>query len=289
MNKSDSPEMNKEKDFIVKKRDAETKKKKNTLKKKRDAAKKSEVVAKKRKLVGGPRQIQPSRLDETWRDRRREMTREKRCVECGYRVKSLLIHYSPGNFRLMKCENCNEVADEYIKCELMIIFMDLILHKTKAYRQCVYSRNCLRSASVVEVGLALSSSRYLYPFLILYRPDIYSTLVLVNVLSANFAFVVSFALIASKITSISASRIEILLGIFISSYIKIFLIAMPVWEFPVSVIFIVDMLVLTSNAVALKVMTESTTSRCLAIAACFMAHCHTRLSSWRIKSLGQGP
>ncbi|KAG2311830.1 hypothetical protein Bca52824_023387 [Brassica carinata] len=62
MNKSDSPEMNKKKDFIVKKRDAATKKKKNTLKKKRDAAKKSEVVAKKRKLVGGPRQIQPSRL-----------------------------------------------------------------------------------------------------------------------------------------------------------------------------------------------------------------------------------
>ena len=83
---------------------------------------------------------------------------------------------------------------------------------------------------------------------------------------------------------------------------------LQVWEFPVSVIFIVDMLVLTSNAVALKgqilcsvslffvvcyiamsqrflflvvfltlnllmllpVMTESTTSRCLA--ACFMAH-----------------
>jgi hypothetical protein len=45
---------------------------------------------------------------------------------------------------------------------------------------------------------------------------------------------------------------EILLTILISSYVKIFLFAMPVWEFPVSVIFIVDMLVLTSNAVALK-------------------------------------
>jgi len=78
---------------------------------------------------------------------------------------------------------------------------------------------------------------------------------------------------------------------------------LQVWEFPVSVIFIVDMLVLTSNAVALKgqnlwiclrlcidlstlyltccfvfvylltillVMTESATSRCLAV--CFIAH-----------------
>ncbi|KAL0712486.1 hypothetical protein Bca4012_019464 [Brassica carinata] len=192
------------------------------------------------------------------------MAREKRCVECGYRVKSLLIHYSPGNFRLMKCENCNEVADEYIECELMNLSTLRGFHNL--------------AASVVEIGLALSSSRYLSLLLRRTSDDssvpmsfvLASLEVLVNVLSANFAFVVSFAL-AAKITSICDSRRkEILLGIFISSYIKIFLIAMPVWEFPVSVIFIVDLLVLTSNAVALKVMTESTTSRCLA--ACFMAH-----------------
>uniref|UniRef100_A0A1J3DWA3 Protein ARV n=1 Tax=Noccaea caerulescens TaxID=107243 RepID=A0A1J3DWA3_NOCCA len=95
--------------------------------------------------------------------------------------------------------------------------------------------------------------------------------VLVNVLSTNFAFVLSFALAAKMFMSMGASRRkEIILGILISSYVKIFLFAMPVWELPVSVIFIVDMLVLTSNSVALKVMTKSTTSRCLA--ACFMAH-----------------
>ncbi|XP_009111376.1 protein ARV 2 isoform X2 [Brassica rapa] len=211
------------------------------------------------------------------------MAKEKRCVECGHKVKSLLIQYSPGNFRLMKCENCNEVADEYIECELMIICIDLILHKTKAYRHLLYNVFTQETIYVQHLLWKLVLAYLLldtYRSLLLRRTNDESSVpmsfvlasleVLVNVLSANFAFVLSFAL-ASKIISISASRRkEILLGIFISSYIKIFLFAMPVWEFPVSVIFIVDMLVLTSNAVALKVMTESTTSRCLA--ACFIAH-----------------
>ncbi|KAL0642382.1 hypothetical protein Bca4012_040672 [Brassica carinata] len=208
------------------------------------------------------------------------MAKEKRCVECGHKVKSLLIQYSPGNFRLMKCENCNEVADEYIECELMIIFIDLILHKTKAYRHLLYNVFTQEAVYVQSILFWRAFNKFKDRSLLLRRTNDESSVpisfvlasleVLVNVLSANFAFVLSFAL-ASKIISIGASRgKEILLGIFISSYIKIFLFAMPVWEFPVSVIFIVDMLVLTSNAVALKVMTESTTSRCLA--ACFMAH-----------------
>ncbi|XP_018454701.1 protein ARV 2 isoform X2 [Raphanus sativus] len=210
------------------------------------------------------------------------MAREKRCVQCGHRVKSLLIQYSPGNFRLMKCENCNEVADEYIECELMIIFIDLILHKPKAYRHLLYNVFTQETVYLQHLLWKMVLAYLLldtYRSLLLRRTNGESSVpmnsilasleVLVNVLSANFAFVLSFAL-ASKIIPIGASRKEILLGIFISSYIKIFLIAMPVWGFPVSVIFIVDLLVLTSNAVALKVMTKSTTSRCLA--ACFMAH-----------------
>ncbi|XP_010422711.1 PREDICTED: protein arv1 homolog [Camelina sativa] len=209
--------------------------------------------------------------------------KKKRCVECGHKAKSLFIQYSPGNFRLMKCENCEEVADEYVECELMIIFIDLILHKTKAYRHLLY--NVVNQGTsnlqhllwkLVLAYLLLDTYRSL---LLRRRTDDESNLsmsfvlasseVLVNVLSSNFAFVLSFALAAKMMLVMSRGK-EILLGILISSYVKIFLFAMPVWEFSVSVIFIVDMLVLTSNAVALKVMTESTTSRCLAV--CFVAH-----------------
>ncbi|XP_023636200.1 protein arv1 homolog [Capsella rubella] len=208
--------------------------------------------------------------------------KKKRCVECGHKAKSLLIQYSPGNFRLMKCENCEEVADEYVECELMIIFIDLILHKTKAYRHLLYNVVNQESANVQHLLWKLVLAYLLldtYRSLLLRRTSdesnvsmsfvLESLKVLVNVLSANFAFVLSFSLAAKMMLGMSRGQ-EILLGILISSYIKIFLFAMPVWEFPVSVIFIVDMLVLTSNAVALKVMTESATSRCVAV--CFIAH-----------------
>ncbi|XP_010428386.1 PREDICTED: protein arv1 homolog [Camelina sativa] len=212
------------------------------------------------------------------------MAREKkRCVECGHKAKSLFIQYSPGNFRLMKCENCEEVADEYVECELMIIFIDLILHKTKAYRHLLYNAVNQGTSNLQHLIWKLVLAYLLldtYRSLLLRRTDddesnvsmsfvLASSEVLVNVLSSNFAFVLSFALAAKMMLVMSRGK-EILLGILISSYVKIFLFAMPVWEFPVSVIFIVDMLVLTSNAVALKVMTESTTSRCLAV--CFIAH-----------------
>jgi hypothetical protein len=51
--------------------------------------------------------------------------------------------------------------------------------------------------------------------------------VLVNVLSANFAFVFSFAF-AAKLMLVMPRGKEILLTILISSYVKIFLFAMPV-------------------------------------------------------------
>uniref|UniRef100_M1BC48 Protein ARV n=1 Tax=Solanum tuberosum TaxID=4113 RepID=M1BC48_SOLTU len=44
---------------------------------------------------------------------------------------------------------------------------------------------------------------------------------------------------------------HILLSILVSSYFKIFVIAMMVWEFPSSVVFIIKMFVLSSNALAL--------------------------------------
>ncbi|KAG8477547.1 hypothetical protein CXB51_030514 [Gossypium anomalum] len=64
---------------------------------------------------------------------------EYRCVQCGFRIKTLFVQYSPGNIRLMKCVNCKAVADEYIECELMIVLIDLILHKPKAYRHVLFN------------------------------------------------------------------------------------------------------------------------------------------------------
>ncbi|GAV76851.1 Arv1 domain-containing protein, partial [Cephalotus follicularis] len=62
-----------------------------------------------------------------------------RCMQCRFAVKTLFVQYSPGNIHLIKCENCKSIADEYIECEFMILLIDLILHKPKAYRHLLYN------------------------------------------------------------------------------------------------------------------------------------------------------
>ncbi|KAK9202113.1 hypothetical protein WN944_017323 [Citrus x changshan-huyou] len=171
---------------------------------------------------------------------------EYRCVKCGFRIKTLFVQYSPGNIRLMKCENCRAVADEYIECEIMILLIDLILHKPQAYRHLLY--NVLNSETV-------------------------NLQMLKDVVLGNVMFLGVF-LHASRIllnTSAGASRFkDFLLAVLISSYFKIFLLAMMVWNFPSSVIYIIDLFVLSSNTVALKVITESAMNRILGV--CLVAH-----------------
>ncbi|WZZ56292.1 hypothetical protein YC2023_056399 [Brassica napus] len=208
------------------------------------------------------------------------MASEYRCVGCGLRVKSLFIQYSPGNIRLMKCGNCKEVADEYIECERMIIFIDLVLHRPKVYRHVLYNEINQETVNIQHLLWKLVFAYLLldsYRSLLLKRTHEHSSLVLitmkvvlVDVLSTNLAFLFSFAIAAKVLLHEVSRKREIPLGILISSYFKIFLLAMLVWEFPVSVIFIIDILVLTSNSMALKVMTESSTSRCIAV--CLIAH-----------------
>ncbi|XP_028752265.1 protein arv1 homolog isoform X3 [Neltuma alba] len=153
---------------------------------------------------------------------------EYRCVQCGFGTKTLYVQYSPGNIRLMKCENCKAVADEYIECEIMILLIDLMLHKCKAYRHLLFN--------------VLNKKEYKFEMLL-------------DLLFGNFMFLLTF-IFAMRIfigTSISFSRCkDLLLAILVSGYFKVFLISMTVWEFPSSVILIIDLFVLSSNAVALK-------------------------------------
>ncbi|PON49446.1 Arv1 protein [Parasponia andersonii] len=212
-----------------------------------------------------------------------------RCVECGNGMKSLFVQYSPGNIRLMKCENCKAVADEYIECEIMIVVIDLILHKPKAYRHLLY--NVLDSQTVNFQSLLWKCS---FGFLLL---DAYRSLFIcrskeewglstsiasfiwtcqklsLDVFLGNFMFFSTF-LLATRIflgASIRSLRYEdILLAMLVSSYFKMCFFAMMVWEFPASVVFIIDLYVLSSNTVAVKVISELSICRC--VLTCFSAH-----------------
>ncbi|XP_050387598.1 protein ARV 2-like [Argentina anserina] len=213
---------------------------------------------------------------------------EYRCVECGARMMRLFVQYSPGNIRLMKCGNCKAVADEYIECEPIIILIDLILHKKKAYTHLLYNvidpqapafqgllwksalgfllldayRSLFLERTKEEWGFSMSFASLLWRF----------QNMLMDVVFGNFMFFSALLLAARALFSTfrrSLGYKDLLLAILISSYFKMFLIAMMVWECP-SVIMIIDLFVLSSNTVALKVITRSAMSRC--IAACLSAH-----------------
>ncbi|RWR90233.1 protein arv1 isoform X1 [Cinnamomum micranthum f. kanehirae] len=171
---------------------------------------------------------------------------EFRCVHCGSEVKTLFVQYSPGNIRLMKCDNCKAVADEYIECEITIVLIDLILHKRKAYRHVLYNvlnRNTVDAEMMMEVLLG------------------------------NFAFF-GVLLLMKRLFMKSFSQVtsnkDIFLAILVSSYFKLFVMAMMVWEFPASVLFIIDIFVLSSNAMALTVLQQATMTG--GIGMCLGAH-----------------
>ncbi|MCL7035263.1 hypothetical protein MKW94_021682 [Papaver nudicaule] len=180
-----------------------------------------------------------------------------KCIHCGCKIQLLFLQYSPGNIRLMKCGNCKVVADEYIECEIMILLIDLVMHKTKAYRHLLYNAPTLHP---VDFKGILWRSAILYLLL-----DGY-------VLLVNFVFFCVLFLGVTRIlltaSAEATSYIDISLAIFVSSYMRIFLVAMMVWDFPSSVLYIIDMFVLSSNAVALKVVTESRMSRCIWVCCC---------------------
>ncbi|KAA8531103.1 hypothetical protein F0562_005812 [Nyssa sinensis] len=171
----------------------------------------------------------------------------------------------------MKCENCKAVADEYIECEILILLIDLILHKPKAYRHLFYNMLTRKTTNFKGVlwmstlgSLLLDAYRILvfsrsegeWSFSMSFTSIAWSCRkMLMDIFFGNFMFLCTLLLGTRILLNASAGVSgykDILLSILVSSYFKIFLIATMVWEFPSSSIFIIDIFVLSSNAVALK-------------------------------------
>ncbi|KAG9441317.1 hypothetical protein H6P81_017171 [Aristolochia fimbriata] len=209
---------------------------------------------------------------------------EFRCIHCGFPVEKLMVQYSPGNIRLMKCENCRAVADEYIECEIMIVLIDLILHKKKAYRHLLFNvpkhhaidfKGFFWKLIVVFILLDVFRNLMLYdgdreftnsfPSVRLCGKHLQ---ILIQAFAGRFAFF-STLFIALKLFHGFPSHDrwykEVLLGVVISSYFRTFIVTMMVWDFPSSMLYIIDIFVLSSNAVALKVLTKLTVGSCIGI------------------------
>lgn len=247
------------------------------------------------------------------------------CVNCGSPVIALYIQYSPGNIRLTKCAKCKAVADEYIECEMMILLIDLILHKTKAYRHlffnmphlnkyelqglvwkaallfllldaciqkmsgclyffCNYSSIVLQRSALFVVS---KPSTFKGRQLVLDPSKMHSELsrspasLLVAVGKLMFSIVLSNIVFFSTLLLATKSfrnkqetsqtrNMEICMAVLFSSYFKIFMTVMMVWYFPSSAVFIIDVFVLSSNAVAVNVVTNATTFKSVGVS--FIGH-----------------
>ncbi|KAI3721620.1 hypothetical protein L2E82_32637 [Cichorium intybus] len=189
----------------------------------------------------------------------------------------------------MKCQNCRAVADEYIECEIMILLIDLILHKAKAYRHLFYNMFDLEAINFEGLMWKLT-----FGFLLLdtYRISILCTneeawgsdtslasfiwgcgKILLDAIVGNLVFVGILFLgtrwLLNMSSQVSGYK-NVWLAILASSYLKLFLLTMMVWEFPPLVIIIIDIFVLSSNTLALKVMSESAMAKCFGV--CFCSH-----------------
>ncbi len=70
------------------------------------------------------------------------------CIECDHGVEELYIEFGgKENLKLVRCNNCGEVADKYIEYELILVILDIILHRKQAYRHLLRNRKYFIFAS----------------------------------------------------------------------------------------------------------------------------------------------
>ncbi|CAM6050242.1 unnamed protein product [Sphagnum compactum] len=204
------------------------------------------------------------------------------CVHCATPVDAVYVEYSPGNIRLSVCAKCEHTADEYVECEMMIVLIDLVLQKSKAYRHIFFNYPLLHKLSM-RVHMSTVPSQHLsFSQLNMYLVFVssceialspwclmaffislclchFKCLSCLNVAILHYAFYFSVGA-AVDILFIQASGFspilwtDIRMALVLSSYFKLFVFAMMVWEFSPLMAFIIDMLVLSSNTVAIKVM-----------------------------------
>ncbi|EFJ15764.1 hypothetical protein SELMODRAFT_36364, partial [Selaginella moellendorffii] len=124
---------------------------------------------------------------------------------------------------------CGCVADEYVECEPIIVFVDIVLHKPEAYRHLFFNSNALSSK------VSVSLFRFSRGELIFYITGIW-------IMHRFF----------TKKRSSSTSLMDILTAITSSSYFKLFIFAMMIWDFSPHIALVIEVLVLISNGVALQ-------------------------------------
>lgn len=61
------------------------------------------------------------------------------CIFCSAPLQSLFVKYKES-IQLIPCPRCAKFADKYIEHDLVVIFIDMVLHKPQVYRHLLFNR-----------------------------------------------------------------------------------------------------------------------------------------------------
>ncbi|KAJ2730601.1 sterol homeostasis protein [Coemansia sp. BCRC 34962] len=206
-------------------------------------------------------------------------TMKQVCIECGFPVSSLYTEYGVGHIRLTQCEHCKSFADKYVEHDVVIVFIDMLLHKPQVYRHLLVNKLEFRQPFIernvaklgillvlfnvyidwfrLEEGGRLRGQEELlfgkqYSFAVQYLA--------ILLLSAVDAIALLFGiLMASVIHQRSLMQIKrwatISTALIISSFGKVLMILLVIWEYNESYYpWLLDFLQFTSHSTAISVL-----------------------------------
>ncbi|SPQ98042.1 Protein ARV [Plasmodiophora brassicae] len=200
------------------------------------------------------------------------------CVECGHDVSDVYKEFSRGSFRLTRCDRCRKTADKYVEFELMLVIIDLILQKAQVYRHLLFNQ-----LPTVEPTLLHRTILKLVPGILFF--DVYlhwhrlrlhysvrrPALVVFDVAPfdryASLFWIATAHLFVYIVVIVVATRLlygkgvdygQLVRSIVISSFGKLLVVLMMIWESNAYYGPIVNLFVLTSNVTALRVFLKTT-------------------------------
>ncbi|KAI9342744.1 Arv1 protein [Zopfochytrium polystomum] len=211
------------------------------------------------------------------------------CVTCGEGVPALFLRYTNGSIKLLQCGACNDFADKYIENDGVIVFIDMVLHKRPVYRHLLKNRvrfgtNGL-NAGIINLGVLLILFEVYLKWFKLEQYHGRSDFLEVDSVVVQYFYVLAVCTIEAIIWHIAirlavyflykprspdertkAFFNRVSMALMISSYGKLLLIMMVIWDYDeLNYAWLINLFVLTSNLEALSALLNTSYFRILMI------------------------
>ena len=151
-----------------------------------------------------------------------------RCVECRSPVSVLYEEVLKGHLSLTICKNCKQTADKFVEYEYTLIFLNLVLCKSQAYRHLIYnSEYCQQTTEIFKLlclfGL-LEATLFHCSGILCYMT--YAVLNIICYVVYVFGIYLVARLLGHRVEYISVMR-----SILIASFGKLGILMMLVWDY----------------------------------------------------------